>query len=490
MKKKLLPLIAFQIISSSVFANYNILLMGGGGEPTGTKTIFDSSLKSFAEAKKRINANISVSFNGGHSETEDIVRNELKTTATQFTKDNYEKMIQEAIKKIKRGQIKSGEQLVVIVDTHGGMNTDTPQTPEDSKELTHSLATTGAVMTDMNYVRGNDSTSMDQLIALTKLAQERGINLGIIDMSCHSGSSLKLSNPNTCVISSTGPKHFGYTGFAQNFYNEIKPGLSLEEVFLSTRKKNIDHGFPMISTPSGEKLNQEMYPLFTPFIYTRHDDKADKITGFMRELANADNLCSYQKNFETLLKQVETFEKVNGVALSQFAGTANLKKELIDYKKLQENFLKSLSQLNYKMLKQKEVIKYSMGDKNKGVSSSYSEEVTVEDLIDFPENNLISMRESLARELAEKKPDQEAISMTRQYIASIEAKIKRKHELVKQYPDLLKAKESFANIKALSQSINDKAFNVSELARRMYDHQYQALASKDKENNPCKKIKF
>lgn len=330
--------------------SFDVVYVGGGGEPEGKTTIFDGALERFADAKTRINANVQMSFNGGHDTTNSIIDDKIHVPHTPFTKDNFKKIIDDSILKITSGAIPRGGQLMVVVDTHGG--------EKEPPNNTHSIALSGAKLKDMTSIRGEDSDSMDRLKALAKAAEDKGVKLAIVDMSCHSGNSLPLANKNTCVVSSTGTKHFGYGTFAQSFFEQMQPGLSLEEVYLKARADSNDHGFPMISSSEGIKMNDRLYSLFTPYIYYRHDAKADKLTGYISRAARCENRDQRDLDFEKLLSEIDSFEKVAGVARSKYTGEEVLKNELIAYKKIQDEMLDELKKLNYKMLSKKDTITY------------------------------------------------------------------------------------------------------------------------------------
>ena len=149
----------------------------------------------------------------------------FKVKNQRFTSKNYESAVESYIKKIETGAIKPGEKLMVILDTHGAAKT--------SAHRTHSIATSGAEIKDYDNLGNNDHDSVDRLFDLAKIAEEKGVKLAILDFSCHSGNSLALANDKTCVISSSGPNHYGYSNFPATFYENMSTGKNLEDVFLS-----------------------------------------------------------------------------------------------------------------------------------------------------------------------------------------------------------------------------------------------------------------
>ncbi|MFA6237570.1 MAG: hypothetical protein WC635_09610 [Bacteriovorax sp.] len=461
----------------------DVVLMGGGGEPPALNTtIFDNALENFADAKTRINANVQVSFNGNHSVTKAIIENKIKVQHTSFTKENYEKLVASTLTKITSGAIPKGGQLMVIIDTHGGT--------KEPPHKTHSIAMSDSSLSDMTYIRGSGSDSVDRLKVLAEAAEKHGVKLAILDMSCHSGNSLALANTNTCVVSSTGDKHFGYGAFTQALYDQIKPGASLEEAFLKARLDSYDQGFPMISSPVGKEMNERLYSLFTPYLYQRHDSNADKITSYIKQVAQCENRDQRDSDFDKLLTEVNGFEKIAGVARSRFLGEALLKEELIAYKKLQDQMLDDLSKLNYRMLSKVETISYPSGNtSNKKKNVNVTENISIGDILDFPHQNLIYLEDRLVVMTKEKYSKSE-IDDTKTSINKIKTVLKRQEELKKSQPELLETTNVFSRIDDQSALIMGKASMISELARKIYDQNYRQEMKMNKMPNPCTDFKF
>ena len=144
----------------------------------------------------------------------------------------------------------------MFINSHGG----------ESSGKTHNISTAGSAMTNMNSLNDTSSVSLDALEALTKVAKDNNIKLAIVDGSCHAGNSLSLANTNTCVIAASGPKHYAYSNFADIFAAQMKKGKNLEDVFFETKAQTQGGGFPMISTPEGVEVQDELYPYLTPYM--------------------------------------------------------------------------------------------------------------------------------------------------------------------------------------------------------------------------------
>lgn len=468
----------FLIFSFQVFS-MDVVLMGGGGENEGDTTIFDDALAKFALAKTRINANVQMAFNGGHKTTTSIIKEQIQVPNTEFTQDNYLKLINDSIFKINSGLIPKGGQLMVIVDTHGGM--------KEPFYDTHSIALSGAKLIDVTKISGPSTDSMDRFEALSKAAEDRGVKLAIVDMSCHSGSSLSLANKNTCVVSATGDKHFGYDSFTKAFYNQMEPGLTLEDVYLKARSDSHDLGFPMISSPVGKIINEKLYPLFTPYLYVRERNDADNLTSYIRETAQCENRDQRNLDFEKLLSTIDNFEKIARAVKGEYAGEYFLKDELSSYKRIQDQMLDELKRMNYPLLSKKDTITYPLSGKKKKRGSV--KHFTYGDILQYPSGNLSYFEEELNDKVKNKSSIKEINEMT-DNVNEIKAVLNRKAELNKLYPELMQTGTVFEKIVEQSQTIMSKAQSISELARKVYDQQYQSERAINKESNPCADFKF
>ncbi len=99
------------IFSTSIMGNEKQLyILGGGGEPVGDETIFDSSLKDLSNFVKSSDWKTTISFNGGHSKTEKIIKNNFKKgiNGGDFVKLNYDVILKDIEDKLLKGSKYSG----------------------------------------------------------------------------------------------------------------------------------------------------------------------------------------------------------------------------------------------------------------------------------------------------------------------------------------------------------------------------------------------
>lgn len=310
-------ILATLFISTSVLAQTPaapkkyMAIMGGGSEPSHLETtIFDDSVKNLGTF---LNANTAwrptVTFNGGHTTTESLIANGIGKRGVAnvpFTKEQFAATIEDYRRKIETNQIKSGDQLLVWIDTHGAL--------QQPGEKSHSIsAADGSAAANLTTLEGAPLVNMDQMQGLIDLAAQKGVKLGIMDNSCHSGASLALSNPNTCIVTASGPNHFGYSNWGAIMGSNLRAGKSLEDVFLETLNERQDAAFPMISSPVGKEIQDELYPLATPFFYSYSDNpNHNKLSAFLEGQVIKNQCDQADLSFQQLLtfsREVEAIVK-------------------------------------------------------------------------------------------------------------------------------------------------------------------------------------
>lgn len=460
-------------------ADRRLVMMGGGGEPKNLPTtIFDKSLGTLdGYLKKNKWDQVVISFNGGHAETESILSNKFvgATNKSSFTKNNYDAIIKTYEDQIRNGELKAGDQLLVMIDTHGAMKTE--------NDSSHQIAVgAGASQTNLNDLGGTTLVSMDAMKNLAALAKEKGIKLGIVDFSCHSGNSLALANENTCVISSSGKTHFGYNTFSDNFISKMKSGKSLEDVFLETRKNTTDNSFPMISTPEGENINNEIYPNITPYLYYYEEDpRLDKMTSYLIGASSNIGLCQRENQFGTLQKQLEALQAASGQNMKKNMPEITKIKELIQlYKAKQDNYIRMLRSWGITELNRSESFsaKATVGKKSYTMPGHFTWKNLLETDFDSIIKNVANAKNST----------KDALTMA-QFQASIDMHTKakfRQMEILSQYPQLRDYKQKFKEQMSTMTETYALANKIAMEERKLYDAMYDNLRQQKGKNNPCK----
>lgn len=324
--------------------------MGGGGEPTGNTTIFDGDLKLMSGfLNKSKDWDTTVSFNGGHTKTEEIIKDKMPNAKNvgDFTEKSYNSMIDEMIQKIESGELKSGDQLMININTHGAKR---------SKEATHQIALSRSTATNLTTLQGASTVSLDRMETLAKLAGDKGVKLAIIDSSCFSGNLLNINNDKVCLISATGTDQYGYAGtvdafffslkftFSGNFVGKFKKGVNLEDAFLQARESSYTPDFPMISTPEGRLVNDLIYKMISPYLSYNDKQSSDFSNLYPRSGARfEESVCQYTQNHNQLLNLLKQHESLVNVS-DEFNRNefSNLRSALEDYRNYQLKYESTL----------------------------------------------------------------------------------------------------------------------------------------------------
>lgn len=467
------------LTANTALAERRLVMMGGGGEPRNlNKTIFDQTLNKLdGYLEKNKWGQVVISFNGGHSETEAILSMRFSdaTSKSNFSKNNYNAIIKSYETQIRNGELKAKDQLLIMIDSHGAMKTET--------DSTHQIAVgTASSTTNLNDLEGSDLVSVDALKNLATLAQEKGIKLGIIDFSCHSGNSLALANDNTCVISSSGKTHFGYSSFSDNFIGKMKSGKSLEDVFLETRKSTTDNSFPMISGVEGEIINRDIYPNLTPYLYYYHEDsRLDKMTDYLLSASTNIGMCSRQNQYEELQKQLETLQATTALNMNQNLPEVSKIKKLIDlYKEKQDHYISLVSSWGLSRLSHNEKISATVkvGKKSYTMTGDYTWKELLETDFDTIIAN-VSEAKRLTKDTATIAEFQSSIDMHTKARAM-------QMNILTQNPNLKDYKQNFRNQLNDLKGTYALANQIAMEERKLYDTMYRNLMKENNKKNACK----
>ena len=500
MNIKALTLIIFSLTSTNILAANHMMIIGGGGEPACVegatsgknarpnceKTIFDAPMQNLGANLKNGNWNYQVAYNGGHAQSEQILRTDFPNptkTNSAFTPDRYNQMIADYTAKILAGEIKSGDQLVIIINTHGA-----EETP-DSK--THLIAASGDAMTNFNTGKGSTLVNLDDLAGLTKLASDMGINMGVVDLSCHSGKTMSLKKlaPNACIVTSTGPKHYGFSGpstFGASLLKNFKAGETLESAFLKARINDRDPAYPMISTDENEQIVAEIYSKITPYLYY-YDPEADKLTKFMNENSSDMIMCKREHDFKKLFSSINQLQAAANGKKTGFNGE-ELKRLLTSYKATQDQILQEANRLGAGLTTKKEIIVKKIGPYKTNVKNPPTEfklELSWETILSSKPDEIIA---NISKMLNQTKDPYEKASTLAAIEAWKEVKIK-KQQMVSTYPEILTAK---ATIESMTKQIGnnfDTAAKIAIQEKKFYDELYKEKQSLNF-NDPCRKITF
>lgn len=453
------------LISVNSFAVEKLLyVMGGGGEPAGEATIFDEGLETLALFTKNKEWKTKVSFNGGHKVTDGIIKTKMKNTNNvgSFDEENFHRMINEMIAKLIKGELKEGDQLMLSIDSHGDRKAE--------KESTHSIS-----------LVKNKTTSLDRLQMLVTLAAEKKVKLAIVDLSCNSGNLLSLNNNKTCIITGAGTENYGFSSFGNKFFELMKSGKNLEDIFLESRKHDNTTDFPMISTPEGLSANF-LYKKIIPFLYYNTKAQFDLELQYNDRSVDKFNesLCKMEDQFNDAIDAIRQIGDADKAA--KFMLTARLEAQLTKYRNFQRKYEETLA-ANMKL------------------------EAAIDTILhaDFPERsedwynvNTLDMvltdydtKISEIKKTYQGKKDAESIALENKLIADLKVK-ERVSRIVKaklgaEFREQIANSKNF--IKDVEKNSHIYAGLVSSEARLVFDSMYRANM-KENETNPCRDFKL
>lgn len=465
------------LLSFNAFAENHMLFLGGGSEPEELETtIFDDEVKNmgtFLEKNKKT-WNAKVSFNGGHAKTEEFLKDGVEKVAGEnrpFTEKNFLDLLEEYEKKIENGEIKAGDQLLVYITTHGA--------PNSEKELTHKIGMTGKGATDLNTLDGADLVSLDKLNTLIAKAEQKGVKLGVMDFSCHSGASIVLKNPNTCVITASGPNHFGYASWGERFARNMWKGKNLEEIFLETFVDRYESAFPMISTNAGVALQDQFYEMLTPYLhYWKPTAHHQKLSTFLENQVEKNKCEEADAKFEQLTKLTIEMEAIFKKNKDEFR---DFRKAIADYHAFQKSMKDDLKKFDLT----------TMRTKKENVCVDYAEsddDVVMKSCTEYTMENLLNMdyeaMKKFYREKAAKDPKE-----TQWSAASIQKMEKAEalmNELLAANPGYQQYLNYYKTFPELEKKSWDMAVKVSSELQKIYPILYKEKAKADPAPNPCK----
>jgi hypothetical protein len=303
-------------------------------------------------------------------------------------------------------------------------------------------------------------------------------------VSCHSGSTLALADENTCVISSTGPHHYGYTSFSQNFIASMSKGKNLEEVFLKTRSLHTAPALPMISTPAGNEATAILYDKITPFLY--YFGNHDKLSPYLAKNQGEYLQCLANANYNSLLDTINEIEELNTVSKKILWWKRTKKKiDLTNLKNLLETYKKGIDHVQEKM---NELSTDDLNQKEKFRSTSLSIEYSWKSLLTTDFNNLIAD----LHKRVERETDTSNIEQLNGIISVYTKANARKNEIISNQPNLadLSIKEEKIKKEILANFFSAAAIGTEE--RKLYSALYQKAEKDQTENkaNACKNFKL
>lgn len=487
MSLKVLSILFPLALSTNLMAKTYSAFLGVGGEAAGPTTMFDSEVSDMGKLSQSIGGEVIVSLNGGHTKTEEIIKKQFKPENKPFVEANFEQIISDYEKKIHSGEIKTNDQLMLLINSHGA--------EKQSDEKTHRISLAGAEIKDLDTGAGARNISMDRLEALAKLAEQKGVKLAILDLSCHSGNSMVLGNSKTCVITASGPNHYSYGGnfltFPRRLFKHMKKGATLEEAFLKARAASWDLAFPMISTPVGLELNKDLYKPLTPFLFYTDNGGGDKLTPYIRREAEKCVNCESSEQLDALkglISEAQAFQTIAKNAKFSAKEATRLDQALQEYAAVQKQLRDGLAALDVPELTKEEkfcsdTIRESYEVENYKIKVVKK---TVPQCSSYTVKQILYGDFTWASGYYKKNANADLSDFYGAEYKNIEKVLARKEELKKAYPDIPKWETYFQDNSKLTKKTYSLAQEVAFASQHLYEALYNQKRSQEKDSNPCK----
>lgn len=464
----------FFLISYNLSAGEKfVLFMGGGGDDPKERpsTIFDQELfraAAYLNSPYLKKENVDIVFNGGHPNTErDLKFHFPNKEIKPLSRKSYSETIDKYKNLINSGKIKSGDSLMIMIDSHGA--------PAVSGSLAHQVAT--------GKHGSNQQIDLAELKEVVKLANAKGIKLAIADLGCYSGNTQQLANDKTCVISSTGPDVLSYKGdkaFSYYLLNNLRSGDNLEDSFLKARNTCTDRSYPMISSTKNLSVFNLTYNAIKPYLSFKEDDGSTP--GYIDDNWLRDNsealYCQNVKNYNSFLKMINVFEadqesmsqivsKIFFEERSKYWGLKKLLQQAYnEYRKYAGEYL-----VYKKKLSKKITFKYR-NSKNELREINY----TVEQIL------FSNFQDLLSKELKGAN-DQGLVNL-------YNAIISQQTNLKKKYPGLVTIEKRLREIGKKIKETESLSIKISNEERKLYSDLYNQYVLKSEKSNPCRDFKL
>lgn len=479
----LMLVLLLPIISVGYSAEKQLYIFGGGGDPKGPTTIFDAQLEVLSRFTSGSGNSWSTthSFNGGHERTENLLKTKFPTAHNGggFDQANFKSLLFEIEQKLESGDLKAGDQLMMLIDTHGAT--------KGKNEKTHSIALAKGVASELKNLSGAQTISLDELDKITKLASEKGVKLALIDLSCFSGNSLKLSNQNICVISGSGENQYGYAEvrepgkkhrfytFGGRFLEGMKKGVNLEDLFLNARAGSGAPDFPMISTDVGLEINDLIYKFITPYLLYNQASTTDFSETYIEAKSYAQAVCESTEKYNEIQKRIEEIKAMAGIP-KKMLDMNKLTKALVNYRNYQLYYEKALGATHKAGAEIKDLINRDypldakLFDKEDGLSILT---VNRESSIKMYKEMLDSAKSEWSKKFYQKIYDELLLKDKISKEVSSKLSVASKAS-IKEFDEIFKH----------SYKTKELADDVSDEAKVVYDRLYKA--KKSKESNACR----
>ena len=319
---------------------------------------------------------------------------------------------------VEPGRMQRGDRVVLVLDGYGRA--------QQRKEQTHALQ--GGVY------RSKDPhmVPLDDLQKLAQASQRLGFALAIVDLSAHAGSTLGVANESTCVIAATDADGARPDLFGAALIGAWKKGSTLEQGFLAARRANAEGMVPLISTPQGESVMDNLYETLRPHLLV--PDAADgALRAYLDGIAGSEAQAKARNDrFQALtrkLHQIEADSKRTGRPVA----VQRLLQLLTRSKEAQDRYIALARSLGGAQLTEPHAFQARGTDEDK--SASVSGSFTLEQLLapGFDSN----LQE--ARRLLDRSEEPEEVAQGKAIVSLMQQAIAFRNERLAQQPGLREA---------------------------------------------------
>lgn len=471
------------LVTATAQAGNHLLYLGGGGEASDKRdTIFDASFEAYMKNARAANWSVDARFNGGHEKSEALLAQVTGARSTgPLTAATYAEAVRATIAeyeaKFQQGKLGPNDQLMVVIDSHGSSATE--------KEKTHSVGVGHSKSTQ----KLDSMVSLDTLAPLIAIAQKSGLKLAIVDMSCRSGSSqrfLPTSAPNdsVCIVSASGPEEYAWGSFSSALTDRFKPGTSLEDAFLQARAAQYEPAFPMISTPAGRMISEQLYRIMRPELRLSRDKDADNLSEAL--LKSAESCQDERDHIPEIVREIEILSLATG---TQLLDTRALEAALKRYQDARQAWVRDLRAKGVNPLlqrREKFVGESSYPKGSKSATERWDFEYSWDQLATLNFNNILQTAQESLR--TAKDPQSRANAQAME--AMVRKAQARQRELLAQYPALANLEQERKDaVQRLYQTVElARAVGVEE--RKVFQSLYAAASTQSSGSSACKNFRF
>jgi len=452
-----------------------LFFLGAVGDPAGEPgTIFDGALSKLDSFLHLSEWQAEVHADGGHPNTDSI----LQHLPAGVQKGPMSLLIYQQVTN-QLEQTLLGEnppkQVLIYIDSHGAAKYAT------STDKTHQIAVADPPQSvDLNSLHGTETISLDNLQKIVDAAQKANVKLAIVDMSCHSGNTLALANPDICVIASTAADLYAYTNFSESFLNKMRKGKDLESVYLENRIEDTKTpSLPQISTPAGQFTAQFEDTTFRQFLFYKDTEtKTDKLSDLISTEASTCESCDAPANRK--IQALEKWASALGANALKDPDYLELRTSLQKVQELQSRYEAEVQKLGLPLLQTPVTIDTKFVDPS-GVTLADSSKTDYATLLAA---DLEGQRAYFIRQIVAEKNRVDNLHYQLQ-LQNIENSILKRQEILTQHPQLREAKKAFEAIMDQSTGTYALAVAIVQAERKLYQKVYLQQKAQRKGRNAC-----